>query len=99
MVISSTLGRTAAASVGVSSAPLREVVELIERLAVLVPRGHLLVYHGLLAPNAALRARVVPVHPAPEPPADQCPGSATKCEDQVEDFPRGGTRGSPGRSY
>ena len=54
-------------------------LELIERLAVLVPapRGHLLVYHGLLAPNAARRARIVPEPAEPESPVAQCPESAT----------------------
>ena len=48
--------------------------ELRERLAALVPppRRHLIRYHGVLAPHAADRARIVPVAsaaPAADPPA------------------------------
>jgi hypothetical protein len=40
-------------------------LELMQRLAALVPRPrlHLIRYHGVLAPNAKLRARVVPQGP------------------------------------
>ena len=64
-------------------------LEFIERLVPLVPapRSHLLVYHGVLAPNAALRPRVVPTPSEPEPPAEQCPECTTEGDDQVEDFP------------
>lgn len=42
-------------------------LELIEKLAALVPRprAHLVRYHGILAPNAALRPLVVPAKQAP----------------------------------
>ena len=44
-------------------------LELIEKLAALVPppRLHLIRYHGVLAPNAADRAIIVP---APQPEID-----------------------------
>ncbi len=47
----------------------------VERLAALVPppRRHLLTYHGVLAPNAALRARVVPAKPESLSTADPKP--------------------------
>ena len=40
-------------------------LEFMQRLAALVPRPrlHLIRYHGVLAPNAKLRARVVPQQP------------------------------------
>ena len=43
-------------------------VEFMQRLAALVPRPrlHLIRFHGVLAPNAKLRAKVVP-RPADEP--------------------------------
>ncbi|MEZ5659453.1 MAG: transposase [Burkholderiaceae bacterium] len=43
-------------------------IQLMQRLAALVPRPrlHLIRFHGVLAPNARLRARVVPGAPAPE---------------------------------
>jgi hypothetical protein len=43
-------------------------LEFMQRLAALVPRPrlHLIRFHGVLAPNAKLRAKVVP-HPADEP--------------------------------
>jgi ribosomal protein S27AE len=46
-------------------------LELMQRLAALVPRPrlHLIRYHGVLAPNAKLRARVVPQGPAARGPA------------------------------
>lgn len=42
-------------------------LQLMQRLAALVPRprGHLIRFHGVLAPNARLRARVVPTGSAP----------------------------------
>jgi len=45
-------------------------IEFLQRLAALVPRRglHLIRFHGVLAPNAKLRARVVPC-PRPEPSA------------------------------
>lgn len=41
-------------------------LEFMQRLATLVPRPrlHLIRYYGVLAPNAKLRARVVPQGPA-----------------------------------
>jgi len=66
------------------------LLEIVERLAVLVPepRGHLLVYHGSLAPNTALRSRVVPA--AFDPSPDPCPKCPAEAENQVEDFPARG---------
>ena len=50
-------------------------LEFMQRLAALVPRPrlHLIRFHGVLAPNAKLRALVVPqeVPQVPEPPARQ----------------------------
>ena len=52
-------------------------LELMQRLAALVPRPrlHLIRSHGVLAPNAKLRAQGVPQEPeapAPTPPSTQC---------------------------
>jgi hypothetical protein len=46
-------------------------LEFLQRLAALVPRPrlHLIRYHGVLAPNETLRARVVPQGPAARGPA------------------------------
>jgi hypothetical protein len=48
-----------------STALLLDPVELLERLAALVPppRRPLLAYHGLLAPRARWRAAIVPAQP------------------------------------
>ena len=48
-------------------------LEFMQRLAALVPRPrlHLIRFHGVLAPNAKLRAMVVPQEP--EPPAQAAP--------------------------
>jgi len=35
-------------------------LEFMQRLAALVPRLHLIRFHGVLAPNAGLRAAIVP---------------------------------------
>ena len=53
-------------------------LELMQRLAALVPRPrlHLIRFHGVLAPNAKLRAQVVPQEP--EPPAQAAPPA--ECE-------------------
>ena len=42
-------------------------LEFMQRLAALVPRPrrHLIRFHGVLAPNAKLRAQVVPQEPSP----------------------------------
>ena len=47
-------------------------MELLEKLAALVPppRLHLLRYHGVLAPRARDRGRIVPTKPVAEPAAD-----------------------------
>ena len=47
-------------------------MELLENLAALVPppRLHLLRYHGVLAPRARDRGRIVPAKPVAEPAAD-----------------------------
>ena len=52
-------------------------LEFMQRLAALVPRPklHLIRFHGVLAPNAKLRAQVVPQEPAPParaPPPAEC---------------------------
>ena len=49
-----------------------EPLEFMERLAALVPRPrlHLIRFHGVLAPNARLRCKIVP---APAPPATESP--------------------------
>jgi Putative transposase/Glutaredoxin len=51
-----------------------EPLEFMERLAALVPRPrlHLIRFHGVLAPNAKLRSKIVPAPPerATEPPTD-----------------------------
>ena len=53
---------------------LFEPLELLEKLAVLVPppREHLVTYHGVLAPCASLRDQVVP--PPPPAPPGACSG-------------------------
>ena len=53
---------------------LFEPLELLEKLAVLVPppREHLVAYHGVLAPCASLRDQVVP--PPPPAPPGVCSG-------------------------
>jgi hypothetical protein len=57
-------------------------LEFMQRLAALVPRPrlHLIRFHGVLAPNAKLRALVVPqvVPQEPEPPAPAAP--LAECE-------------------
>ena len=45
-------------------------LEFMQRLAALVPRPHLIRYHGVLAPNGGLRAAIVP-GPAQSEPADE----------------------------
>ena len=46
----------------------------MQRLAALVPRPrlHLIRFHGVLAPNAKLRAQVVPQEPAQAAPPAEC---------------------------
>ena len=53
-------------------------LEFMQRLAALVPRPrlHLMRFHGVLAPNAKLRAQVVPQEP--EPPVQAAPPA--ECE-------------------
>jgi len=53
-------------------------LEFMQRLAALVPRPrlHLIRFHGVLAPNARLRAQGVPQEP--EPPAQAAPPA--ECE-------------------
>jgi hypothetical protein len=55
-----------------------EPLEFMERLAALVPRPrlHLIRFHGVLAPNAKLRSKIVPAPPerATEPPTDHAQG-------------------------
>jgi hypothetical protein len=54
-----------------STALLLEPLELLERLAALVPppRRPLLAYHGILAPHAGWRAAIVPAAPSDAQPA------------------------------
>ncbi len=55
-----------------------EPLEFMERLAALVPRPrlHLIRFHGVLAPNAKLRSKIVPApaQRATEPPTDHAQG-------------------------
>src|SRR5262245_30008433 len=55
-----------------------EPLEFMERLAALVPRPrlHLIRFHGVLAPNAKLRSKIVPApaSPATEPPSEDAHG-------------------------
>ena len=46
---------------------VKSPLEFMQRLAALVPRSrlHLIRFHGVLAPNAKLRALVVPQEPKP----------------------------------
>ena len=56
-------------------------MELLEKLAALVPppRFHLLRYHGVLAPRARARDRIVPAQPGAEPAAEDASPSAAAC--------------------
>jgi Putative transposase len=56
-------------------------LEFMQRLAALVPRPrlHLIRFHGVLAPNAKLRAQVVPQEPEPPTPATAPIGCETIC--------------------
>ena len=59
-------------------------LEFLQRLAALVPRPrlHLIRFHGVLAPNAALRAQIVPSAPdqlsAPPKADSETPSSSTR---------------------
>ncbi len=59
-------------------------LEFMQRLAALVPRPrlHLIRFHGVLAPNAKLRALVVPqeVPQSPEPAAPAQEAAPAECE-------------------
>ena len=57
-------------------------LEFMQRLAALVPgpRLHLIRYHGVLAPNAKLRAQVVPQGPPAQAPAATEAAAAAECE-------------------
>ncbi len=54
---------------------------IYEKLAALVPppRLHLLRYHGVLAPRARARDRIVPAQPVAEPSATDGDASAASC--------------------
>ena len=56
-------------------------MELLEKRAALVPppRFHLLRYHGVLAPRARARERIVPAQPVAEPSAADGSASAASC--------------------
>ncbi len=60
---------------------LLSTMELLERRAALVPppRLHLLRYHGVLAPRARGRGRIVPTKPVAEPAAADGDTSAPSC--------------------
>jgi Putative transposase len=74
-----------------------EPLEFMERLAELVPRPrlHLIRFHGVLAPNAKLRSKIVPApaERAAAPPTDHdvehCPncGGALKIIAAIDDPP------------
>jgi hypothetical protein len=51
-----------------------EPLELLEKLAVLVPapRANLIHYHGILAPAAKWRAAIVPARPGPSDGESEC---------------------------
>lgn len=61
--------------------------ELLAKLATLVPppRVHGVRYHGVFAPNAKVRAQVVPQRPEPDPGAP--PGCATRATRQTRSPP------------
>jgi len=65
---------------GGSTALLLDPLELLERLAALVPppRRPLLAYHGLLAPRSRWRAAIVPKAAADAPRADAAAGVARR---------------------
>ena len=55
-------------------------LEFMQRLAALVPRPrlHLIRFHGALAPNARLRAAIVPGPPESEPADEDAHGAPTR---------------------
>src|SRR5262249_34581182 len=59
-----------------------EPLEFMERLAALVPRPrlHLIRFHGVLAPNAKLRSKIVPAlaPPATESPSEDAHGQGSR---------------------
>jgi hypothetical protein len=57
-------------------------LEFMQRLAALVPRPrlHLIRFHGVLAPNAKLRSRVVPQGPPAQAQAATEAAAAAECE-------------------
>ncbi len=73
--------------------------ELLARLATLVPppRTHGVRYHGVFAPNATARARVVPQPLEPPPPAAPTPADASAPSSTPAKPPRRHDR--PPRSY
>jgi hypothetical protein len=62
-----------------------EPLELLERLAAIIPRPqiNLVIYHGVLAPNASLRKRVVTY----KRPVVQEENSDSECDDAGEPHP------------
>ncbi len=64
-------------------------LEFMQRLAALVPRPrlHLIRFHGVLAPNAKLRALVVPHGPADEPRGDEIAAAAEREVETVQARP------------
>ena len=67
-----------------------EPLEFMERVAALVPRPrlHLIRFHGVLAPNAKLRSKIVPApaEPAPETSSEdaQAQGAPARRVDLVQ---------------
>jgi hypothetical protein len=57
-------------------------LEFMQRLAALVPRPrlHLMRFHGVLAPNAKLRALVVPQQPLAQAQAASEAAASAECE-------------------
>ena len=60
-------------------------LEFMQRLAALVPRPrlHLIRFHGVLAPNAMLRAMVVPQGPTDQDKPATEVAAAAECEDET----------------
>ena len=80
--------------------PVMSPLEFMQRLAALVPRPrlHLIRFHGVLAPNAKLRALVVPqeVQQEPEPAGQET--KRAECEAELRASPPGATElGQPCR--
>ncbi len=66
-------------------------LEFMQRLAALVPRPrlHLIRFHGVLAPNAKLRALVVPQGPEVQEQATDCAVASECAAETVQSRPHG----------